>query len=286
MATMRDIRRRIKTIRNIQQITKALKMVAAARLQRAQNRAAAARPYTKQMRAMVNDLTGGGSEVRQPLMEVRDPAHIGVLVISSDRGMAGSYNANVIRRANEVIGPYEKNQVKVITVGRRAKAFFARRGYEIVADFPMPSAEVTFYEAKEISGCACRIFRERQVDQVFLIYTRFFSAVKQQTTILRLLPVSAPEGTGAVREIEEYIFEPSAEELLGNLIPRYVNTQVYGAMMESLASEHGARMTAMSSATDSAGDMIDGLTLDFNRARQEAITRELAEIVGGAEALK
>ena len=281
---MRDIRRRIRTVRNIQQITKALKMVAAARLQKAQNRAAAARPYADEMLAVMERLASVGADVQHPLLEVRDPVNIGVLMITSDRGMCGSYNSSVIRNVHELIRPYDKSHVKLVTVGKKGRAFFERLGYEIAGSFPMPTSEVRFLETREIVKRIRELFESKQVDVVYIVYTRFYSAIRQTVTDLRLLPVTKPE-SAAGETVEEYIFEPGPDQLLGALLSRYVDIQVYRAMLESLASEHGARMTSMNAATDSAGEMIDRLTLDFNRARQAAITKELAEIVGGAEAL-
>lgn len=261
-------------------------MVAAARLQRAQSRAAAARPYADEMLAVMSHLVslGGMEETTHPLLEIREPVNLGIVVITSDRGMAGSYNGNIIRRATEVVREWDKEHVRLVTVGKKGRAFFATRGYSIIADFPMPSSEVHFAEARQVSLKIRELFESRQVDVVKIIYTRFYSAIRQRVTDLQLLPAKPPEGEGI--EPVEYIFEPLPQELLGHLLPRYVDTQVYRAMLESLASEHGARMTSMSAATDNAGEMIDTLTLDFNRARQAAITKELAEIVGGAEALK
>ncbi len=282
---MRDIRRRIRTVRNIQQITKALKMVAAARLQRAQSRALAARPYADEMLAVMNRLAAATGEVQHPLLEVRELVNIGVLLITSDRGMAGSYNFNVVRRVLDMVLPYEKDSVKLISIGRRGRTILAKQGYSIAADFPMPSSEVSFPEVRQIGRTVRELFEAREVDVVHLVYTRFLSAIRQQVTDMQLLPVAPPEmEQGQVAE--EYIFEPRPEVLLGNLLPRYLDTQMYRAMLEALASEHAARMTAMSAATDNAGEMIDRLTLDFNRARQAAITKEIAEIVGGAEALR
>jgi F-type H+-transporting ATPase subunit gamma len=284
MATMRDIRRRIKTVRNIQQITKALKMVSAARLQRAQSRAAAARPYADEMLAVMRHLASVGGEVRHPLLEVRQPESIGVLMITSDRGMAGSYNTNIIRRVSEIVRPYGAERIKLITVGKKGRAFFARRGYASVAEFAMPTAEATIADARAISRTVREMFESEQIDVLHLVYTRFVSAITQRVTDMQLLPIIPPEAK-EIGIAEDFEFEPPPELLLGSLLPRYVDTQVYRAMLESLASEHGARMTAMSSATDNAREMIDRLTLDLNRARQAAITRELAEIVGGASAL-
>jgi F-type H+-transporting ATPase subunit gamma len=283
---MRDIRRRIKTVRNIQQITKALKMVAAARLQRAENNAKAARPYAEEMQAVISRLAAAG-EVSHPLLEVREPANIGILIITSDRGMAGSYNSNILRKVNDMVKEYGKDRVKMITVGKKGRAFFTRQGVDIVADFPMPSSEVTFAEAKSISRKMQDMFQQHQVDVIHIVFTRFYTAMTQRATDMQVLPAVPPSAAEeAEAQSEDFIFEPEPEVLLGNILPRYVDTEVYRAMLESLASEHGARMTAMSSATDSAGEMIDRLTLDLNRARQAAITKELSEIVSGAEALK
>lgn len=284
MASMRDIRRRIRTVRNIQQITKALKMVAVARLQKAQSRAAAARPYADEMLAIMQHLAAVGGEVQHPLLEVREPVNIGVLVITSDRSMAGGYNTNVTRKVAEIIRPYDPEHVTLVTVGKRGRTFFVKRGIHIAESFAMPSSEINFAEARQVSRTIRGLFETRQVDVVHVVYTRFFSAIRQQVTDLVLLPAAPPEGQQAEGG-DEYIFEPRPQVLLGHLLPRYVDTQIYRAMLESLASEHGARMTAMTSATDSAGEMIDRLTLDFNRARQAAITKEIAEIVGGANAL-
>ncbi|MGB9587318.1 MAG: ATP synthase F1 subunit gamma [Armatimonadota bacterium] len=285
MASMRDIRRRIRTARNIQQITKALQMVAAARLQRAQSRAAAARPYAHEMTVVMGHLAAAGIEIEHPLLEVREPANIAIVLITSDRGMAGSYNVNVIRTASELAASYDKSSVKFVTVGRKGRMFLARRGFQIAADFPMPSSEVNFADARDVSRTVQNMFESREVDRVIVVYTRFLSAVSHRVTSSQLLPI-APVQVGETVKLEEYIFEPAPQKLLASLLPRYVDNQIYEAMLESLASEHGARMTAMRAATDNASEMIDRLTLDFNRARQAAITKEIAEIVSGAEALK
>lgn len=284
MASMRDIRRRIRTVRNIQQITKAMKMVAVARLQRAENRAKAARPYAEEMFSIISDLAGASGDVMHPLLETREPKNIGVLLITSERGMAGSYNTNVARKAMEILRPYDKSQVKLVTVGKKGRAFLSSRGYTVAADFTMPSSEITMVEARLIGRTIRQMFEEYQVDVAHIIYTRFFNAVRQVTTVMQLLPVVPPEQR-PMESREEYIFEPKPEELFASLLPKYVDTQIYRALLESLASEHGARMTAMSSATDNATEMIDRLTLDLNRARQSAITTELTEIVSGANAL-
>jgi F-type H+-transporting ATPase subunit gamma len=297
---MRDVRRRIRTVRNIQEITKALKMVAAARLQKAESRAKAARPYAEEMVAVMGHLAHAteSGDVVHPLLEVRQPVNIGVLVITSDRGMAGSYNTNIIRRTSEIAKRYDKDRLKFITVGKKGRAFFGKQGYDIIANYDMPGSEVTIADARAISRTIRDMFESREIDLVQTVYTQFHSAIRQRVTDQQLLPVVTQraeeisparllgEKTGETAAAEEYIFEPEPAVLLGRLLPRYVDIQVYRAMMESLASEHGARMTSMSTATDNAGEMIERLTLEFNRARQGAITRELIEIVSGAEALK
>lgn len=284
MASMRDIRRRIKTVRSIEQITKAMKMVAAARLQRAETSAKSARPYAEEMFAVISRLAGSNGDIQHPLLETRQPVKLGLVVITSDRGMAGSYNTNVNRRALDMLRRYKIENVRLITVGKKGKGFLNARGYKSAADFIMPSTEVTMPDARVISRTVKDMFISGEVDIVQVIYTRFHNAVKQVTTSMQLLPVVPPEHA-MFESAEEYIFEPEADELFGNLLPRYVDTQIYRALLESLASEHGARMTAMTSATDNAVEMIERLTLELNRARQAAITTELNEIVSGANAL-
>lgn len=261
-------------------------MVATARLQRAQTRAAESRPYADEMQSVMRRLaTATEGEITHPLLEVRNPVNIGILLITSDRGMAGSYNTNILRKVTEIVAPLDKSHVKMITVGKKGRAFFTKRDYNIVGDFPMSSAEVGFGEARAVSRAIISMFEKAEVDLVYVVYTHFVSAMRQVVVQNKLLPAIPPKQE-ATTACEEYLFEPEPVELFGRLLPRYVDAQIYRAMLESLASEHGARMTAMSSATDNARDMIDRLTLDFNRARQSAITTELNEIVGGAEAQK
>ncbi|MDI6829458.1 MAG: ATP synthase F1 subunit gamma [Armatimonadota bacterium] len=285
MAGMREIRRRIKTIRNVQQITKALKLVSAARLQRVQSKVADARPYAQEMYNLIADISAAEKQISHPLLEVRTPVNIGVLAITSDRGMAGGYNTNVIRKVDNLIKPYGKDHVKLVIVGRRANAYYVKRDHDIVSFFPMPTSEITFAGARQIGRKIMSLFESKQVDVVHIVYTRFFSAIRQQVIDLQLLPVQPQFGDGHEGQVE-YIFEPQPAELLASLLPRYVNNQIYQAMLESLASEHAARMTAMTLATDNAEEMISTLTLQYNRARQAAITKELTEIVSSAEAIK
>jgi len=290
MATIRQVRQRIKVAKNIQQITKAMKMVAAARLKRAQDRVTAARPYAETMRDMMTSLANAvGGQIQHPLLEVRTPRNVGFLIVTSDRGLAGSYNSAILRRVTELLRPYDKDRLKLYCAGKKGIQFFRRRGFNVVEEFEVPTTGISYADAKNITGLLRTAFETEQIDQLFLVYTRFYTAITQKAMDVQLLPIQTPEvdeAAAAKSQEEDYIFEPAADELLAALLPRYVEGQVYQALLESSASEHGARMTAMSSATDNAGKMINTLTLQLNRARQAGITREISEIVGGAEALK
>ncbi len=296
MATPRQIRGRIRVAKNIQQITKAMKMVAAARLRRAQEAVGAAWPYAEKMREVMASLgASGGEGVQHPLLRRAEgePQRIGVLLVTGDRGLCGAYNSSVIRRANDLVRPFGAERVKLVCVGKKGATFFRRRGYDIVAEHPVPATGISFGEAQALARTGRDLFADGQIDALYLIYTQFFSAMSQRPQTLTILPIQpptpeegAPENPQAQKPKADYIFEPGPEQILGSLLPRYVDTQVYQAIVESVASEHGARMTSMSSATDNAGKMISNLTLSLNRARQATITKEIAEIVGGAEALR
>ncbi len=298
MASMRQIRSRIRVAKNIQQITKAMKMVAAARLKRAQDRVQAARPYSQKMREVMGSLSRAAT-VDHPLLAVREPNRIGVLAVTADRGLCGSYATNIFRRTMEVLRPLDPQNVRLLVVGRKGHTFFRRRPYPVVGEFGANMTGVSFGEAQAIARQARELFASGEIDVLYLVYSRFLSALVQRPTVVQLLPIAVDESeaapTGAVAPsdnnaggevADDYLFEPSAASILERLLPRYVDTLIYQALIEAVASEHGSRMTAMSSATDNAGKMISGLTLSLNRARQANITKEIAEIVGGAEALK
>ena len=292
MATPRQVRGRIRVAKNIQQITKAMKMVAAARLRRAQEAVGAARPYAEKMRDVMASLgTSGGSSLQHPLLRRTEgePARIGILLVTGDRGLCGAYNSSVIRRASDLVRPYGPERVKMVCVGKKGATFFRRRGYDIVAEHPVPATGISFTEAQALARTGRDLFAGGEIDALYLIYTQFLSAMSQRPQTLAILPIQPPEidpNAAPSGPVADYDFEPNPEQILGSLLPRYVDTQVYQAVIESVASEHGARMTSMSAATDNAGKMISSLTLILNRARQAAITKEIAEIVGGAEALK
>ncbi len=292
MATPRQIRGRIRVAKNIQQITKAMKMVAAARLRRAQEAVGAARPYAEKMRAVMQSLgSGAGDSVKHPLLRRTEgeAQNIGVILVTGDRGLCGAYNSTVIRRANDLLRPYGPSRAKLVCIGKKGATFFRRRGFDVVAEHPVPATGISFAEAQALARTGRELFADGQIDALYLIYTQFISAMTQRPQTLTILPIQPPQAE-VTQEVAgptaSYIFEPDPEEILGSLLPRYVDTQVYQAIVESVASEHGARMTSMSSATDNAGKMISNLTLSLNRVRQATITKEIAEIVGGAEALK
>lgn len=292
---MRQVRARIRVAKNIQQITKAMKMVAAARLKRAQDRVQSARPYAEQMRTVMGSLANAaGTSVAHPLLEQRASIkRIGIVAITADRGLCGSYATNILKKTAEVVrtcGPDGSTpaleDIRGIVIGRKGQAYFRRRGIPVAAEFAINMTGTTFGEATEISRKAQAMYMSGEVDVVYLVYTKFLSALTQKPTSVQLLPLSTDSDDAAAGTSEEALFEPDAATLFGDMVPRSVDTLVYQALLESVASEHGSRMTAMSSATDNAGKMIANLTLVANRARQAAITKEISEIVGGADALR
>jgi F-type H+-transporting ATPase subunit gamma len=287
MASMRQIRGRIRVAKNIQQITKAMKMVAAARLKRAQERVQAARPYSEKTRGVMGSLAqAGGAGLSHPLLEVREANRIGVLAVTADRGLCGSYATNILKKSLETLSGYAPEQTRLILVGRKGQNFFRRRPYPIVGEYDMNMTGASFADAQEIGRQVRSLYVSGEVDVVYLVYTRFLSALTQRPTVIPLLPISTEAADDTPSGSDDYLFEPDANSILSRLLPRYVDILIYQALLEAVASEHGSRMTAMSSATDNAGKMISTLTLSLNRARQATITKEIAEIVGGAEALK
>ena len=292
MATLREIRTRIRTVRNIEKITRAMKLVAAARLKRAQGRVEAARPYAERMEQMLRRLSAAGATTEHPLLQVREERNVAALVLTSDRGLCGSYNTNLLRQAIQFLRARDPESIRLILMGRKGERFFRRHPYPVLESHMLGSgADLSFADVQPIAQTLRRLFESGEVDAVYVIYQRFQTAMTQVPTVLPLLPlkpVQASETEVAQMEVlaGEMIFEPAPDELLGRLLPRYVDTQVFRTLAEAIASEHGARMTSMSAATENAGEMISTLTLSLNRARQAAITREIAEIVSGAEALK
>jgi F-type H+-transporting ATPase subunit gamma len=286
MPNAQDIRRRIKSVKSIEQITKAMKMVAAARLRRAQEKAAASLPYTEKIRAVLTSVANHTSDLSHPLLEKREVKRIGYLVLSADKGLAGAYSSNVIKEVLPHITGKENSSI--IAVGRKARDYFKRRGYTVDEEYTGFSEKPSLQEARTIARSIAEGYQSGKYDEIHLAYTLFHSALTQKPTSVKLLPIEDLTTTTAANSDggQEYIFEPSAEEVLNFLIPQYLETTIYGALLQSAASELGARMTAMGSATDNAEELIAKLILNYNKIRQATITREISEIVGGAEALK
>lgn len=280
MAGVRDIRRRIRSVRNMQQITKAMKMVSAAKLRKAQQKLNAARPYAHQLQGVLERLAQVQMDEVHPLLKKRPVQKVVYVVITSDRGLCGGYNSNLIRKTVGLIAETPQ-EVKLVTVGRKGRDYFRRGKIEFLAEFVALGDDPSYNQAKEIAQKVVRLYEQGEADEVYLMYTEFVSAINARPTQVKLLPIEKPEG----KQSKQYIFEPSPEEILASLLPKYVETQIFRSILEGKASEQGARMTAMSSATDNAKDMIDRLSLIMNRARQAAITKEISEIVGGAAAL-
>lgn len=286
MATLRDIQRRIRSVQSTQKITRAMKLVAAAKLRRAQERILAARPYATKMAELLGGLAAGAGEEAHPLLARREGPRRQLVIITADKGLAGAFNSNVIRRSLEVVRQSNATEITLVVVGRKARDFYRRRPYAIRRDMVGFWDRLAYSHAQELADYLMRQYLEGAVDEVHLIYNEFRSVAIQRAVRRQLLPIPRIDAGEHGGPTVEYIYEPSPEAILGDLLPRHVRMQVYRALMESLAGEYGARMTAMEAATNNAKDMIEILTISYNKARQEKITKELLDIVGGAEALK
>ena len=291
MPSLKDIRKRIASVKNTQKITSAMKMVAAAKLRRAQEAAEAARPYANKMNQVIGGLATRTDPTMHPLLEARGVERNAILiVVSSDRGLCGGYNANLFRASDKFVRDRSAAglEMRVATIGRKARQFFRNHSAEVDRDFPAVIGNVNYANEKQIGAYATEKFVSGEVDRVFLVYNKFLSAIQYETQIEPLLPLTVEDiATDAGAEaIAEYIFEPDEASLLAKMLPAHIEVKVLHALLEAEASEHSARMAAMDNATKNASDMIDGLTLTYNRARQAYITKELVEIVSGAEALE
>ncbi|WP_347499692.1 ATP synthase F1 subunit gamma [Proteiniborus sp. DW1] len=280
---MKDIKRRIKSVGGIKQITKAMELVSSAKLRKARQRLEMSRPYYQTLVRSIQEILSSTTGIKHPLLEKREVKNKAFIVITGDRGLAGGYNGNVIRLAESLIGDKERDVI--LAVGQKGRDYFRRRKYNIAGEFLNISEEPHFIDASSIGSLAIELYEEGKVDEVNIIYSRFKSAMSQEPAVLKLLPA---EGIGeeeqGTKTLVEY--EPSPEVVLDYLIPKYIHSAIYGALIESSASEQGARRVAMEAATDNAEEMIENLELSYNRARQASITQEISEIVGGAEALK
>ncbi len=296
MASLRDIKRRIGGVKNISQVTRAMQMIAAAKMRRAQEQVRASRPYAEKAWEVLVHLSQQPDAKGQlhPLLSARPIKKVCVVLITADRGLAGGYNSNIIRATANFLKDYNK-PVSLVTVGRKGRNFFARTKYPIIAEFGGIPDRPTLLDVLPIARIVINDFLEGKYDEVYLAYTDFVNTVVQRPVVKRLLPL-LPEKMDEQAVVEHvgratgsrhpYIYEPGPVELLDTILPRFTELQVYQAVLESLASEHSARMVAMRSATDNANELVANLTLTYNRARQEAITKEMLDIVGGVEALK
>ena len=302
MANLKDIKRRIKSVKNTQQITKAMKMVAAAKLRRAQEEIEAARPYALKLRGLVSNFAGGVPEGSHPLMAAPETNKTELVLITSDRGLCGGFNSNLLRRAERFIAENPEKEFSLTLLGRRAADYFKKKSTPIRHSQEIGAARPDYELARGISRGLINSFNETETSEVYLIFSEFVSVLTQTPSVQKLLPVvsepSTPDTEDGTKDGAEkdtastmattgaFLFEPSEEEVLEELLPRHIEVQIFRALLESAASEHGARMTSMDSASKNASEMIGSLTLVYNRVRQAAITTELLEIIGGAEALK
>jgi F-type H+-transporting ATPase subunit gamma len=288
MPSLRDIKRKITSVKKTQQITKAMKMVAAAKLRRAQERVIAARPYSRKMLAVIANLAARVERAQHPLLAKREPRKMKLLVLTSDRGLCGAYNTNIARKAVEAVREFQAQgkEVTVNVVGRKGRDFFRRRPAYKLGKMWTDLGMIDYEKAADVGKNIVERFAAGETDEVYLLYNEFKSVIQQKVTLEKLLPVEPPAEADPFMAAVDYLYEPSAETILGSILPKHIEVQVYRSMLESQASEMGARMTAMDSATRNAKEMIERLTLKFNKQRQAAITKEISEIVGGAEALK
>ncbi|HEX6124544.1 MAG TPA: ATP synthase F1 subunit gamma [Pyrinomonadaceae bacterium] len=291
MASLLDMRRRIKSVKNTQQITKAMKMVAAAKLKRAQDRVTAARPFAQKMSEVLGGLSAKvADEFSHPLLDERGDEKYLIVLVSADKGLAGAFNANVIKATQAFLKENGTKQAEMIPVGRKGRDFFKRRNVVFTDEYIglTGSGQVVHQDALDIARKIIRTFTEdTSIDKVFLVYTEFKTVLSQRPVIEQILPIprTEPQVDGEGGAQAEYIYEQPAAEIFGKLLPKQVETQLYKSMLESVASEQGSRMTAMDSASKNAGELIDTLTLNMNRIRQAAITKEIIEVVSGAAAL-
>jgi F-type H+-transporting ATPase subunit gamma len=286
VASPREIRRRIRGVRNISQITRAMEMVSASKMRRAQQRVTASRPYSDRLQGVIADLASlqlDPEDLRQfPLLEQREIKTVEVIVITPDKGLTGPLNSNILRRTSRYILSEANAPVRVVATGKKARDFMVRTKQDLVAEFTQLGDNVSLDDIRPIAQVALDDFISGKVDAVYVIFARFVNTLTQVPELKQVLPIVRPEGEGLYRD---YIFEPSPVAVLENLLPRFVEIQIYQAILESIASEHSARMVAMRNASENAKDIVSDLTLSYNKARQAQITREVSEIAAGAAAL-
>jgi F-type H+-transporting ATPase subunit gamma len=287
MPTLLDFRRRIRSVKNTQQITRAMKFVAAARLRRAQEAALAARPFARELARVLRSTMARIEEPQHPLLAHRAEQNVLAIVLTGERGLAGAFNTNILRKANEFFRANKGKKLSTVTVGKKGRDALKKAGFNIVAEYVNVLARVDFGVAREIASLVTDLYAGEKIDSVYIVFSEFKTVMTANLVVEKLLPVEAiraEEETPAEQGAEkvDYIYEQPEEQILDKLLPRYVETQILRAMLESSAAEHAARMTAMESATQNAGEVIEALTLHMNKVRQAAITKEIIEIVSGA----
>jgi F-type H+-transporting ATPase subunit gamma len=287
MPTLLDFRRRIRSVKNTQQITRAMKFVAAARLRRAQEAALAARPYAKELVRVLRSTMGRIESLEHPLLAKRPEENILVLVLTGERGLAGAFNTNILKKAAEFYRSKAGKKITVIPIGKKGRDAMRRAGFTFAGEYVNVLSKVDFGIAREISKLVTELYTAEKVDAVYMVFSEFKNVISANLAVEKLLPVEAittgeETETGAESSQVDYIYEQPEQQLLARLLPRYVETQVLRSMLESCAAEHAARMTAMEAATKNAGEVIEALTLHMNKVRQAAITKEIIEIVSGA----
>jgi F-type H+-transporting ATPase subunit gamma len=292
MPNLLDIRRRIKSVKNTQQITKAMKMVSAAKLKRAQDRVVTARPFANKMMEVLAELAGRTDEsFHHPLLDARSDQRYLVILVTADKGLCGAFNTNLIKAAQSFIREHAEKSIEILAVGRKGRDFFRRRGSTLTGEYVglTGKGRVEFSEAIDVARDVIKRFTDDpELDKAFIIYNEFRSVLQQRVVIEQLLPVSradSEEPVSTPATLVDYIYEQPPAEIFSRLLPRLIETQIFRALLESVASEQGARMTAMDSASKNASELIDSLTLNMNRVRQAAITNEIIEVVSGAAAL-
>jgi F-type H+-transporting ATPase subunit gamma len=287
MPTLLDFRRRIRSVKNTQQITRAMKFVAAARLRRAQEAAIAARPFARELARVLRSTMARIEEPQHPLLAHRTEQNVLAIVLTGERGLAGAFNTNILRKANEFFRANRSKKLSTVTVGKKGRDALKKAGFNIVAEYINVLARVDFGTAREIASLVTDLYAEEKIDSVYIVFSEFKTVMTPNLVVEKLLPVEAihaDEETPAEQATAQvdYIYEQPEEQILDKLLPRYIETQILRAMLESSAAEHAARMTAMESATQNAGEVIEALTLYMNKVRQAAITKEIIEIVSGA----
>lgn len=287
MPNLRDLRRRIKSTQNMQQITKAMKAVSAAKMRKAQDAVTLARPYAKRIKSVLGRVAVASAGVNNPLLEVREQKKAAYIIITADRGLCGGFNSNIIKHATQEIKA-SGAELSLVPIGRKGRDFFLRRGYNIAKQYVGVGDNIEYGTVREIASYVIDKYANQEYDVVYLIYSQFVNVLVQKPVAVKLLPAeppTEPEKTGEAKKVS-YIFEPSPEAVLAELLPKYIENAIYQGLLENRAGFYSAQMTAMENATKSASDMIDNLTLSMNRARQAQITKEISEIVGGVAALE